>query len=483
VELLADERQELPATKKQQEFIARLLKSFPTCRELIEYEDYLEKPTRSSASAFIQQVWEDYIEAMEQKENFIDYIAHRPGVQMDGEHGLWDANGKVQNLSSAVREVSEHTGNVWTPVVALRREDAERLGYDNAKSWRALVNASVMDIAVAYKIQPDHLRWYAAFHQKTRQVHIHMIVFSADPKEGYLSREGIRQVKSAFARRIYQVDRMHVYQQKDQMRGLIQEEARRTMAGYIARLTQEDIQNPKLEQLATELARRLKMTTGRKVYGYLPPRAKAVVDAIVEELAKEEQVAAAYEAWQDLYEQVCLDYNEQLPERLPLSRRKEFKTMRNMVIQETLRWMEMRQENMDTEKEITEASEEGEMRKADGAIVAKAFAEKEKCAFPNPSVSEAKGSEPQQEEMIIEQPRPDEQVRAESFSHRVYPVVPVGVAVVRMLHHMSRIFEDNSKLDQIHRGFQIDRKRRQDLQRKRLAMGHKADDHEELSMK
>ena len=157
--------------------------------------------------------------------------------------------------------------------------------------------------------------------------------------------------------------------------------------------------------------------------------------------------------------------------------------MRNMVIQETLRWMEMRQGNMDTEKEIMEASEEGEMRKADGAIVAKAFAEKEKCAFPNPSVSEAKGAEPKQEEMTIEQPRPDEQVGAEPFSHHVCSVAPVGMAVVRMLHHMSRIFEDNSKLDQIHRGLQIDRKRRQELQRKRLAMGHKGDDHEELAMK
>ena len=187
VELLADERSTLPATKKQRDFITRLLKSFPSCWELIEYEEYLEHPTQGSASAFIQQVREDYMEALDQKENFIDYISHRPGVQKDGEHGLWDVHGKVQNLARAVREVAEHTGNVWTPVVALRREDAERLGYDNAESWRALVNASVCDIAAAYKIQPDNLRWYAAFHQKPNQVHIHMILFSADPKEGYLT--------------------------------------------------------------------------------------------------------------------------------------------------------------------------------------------------------------------------------------------------------------------------------------------------------
>ena len=242
----------------------------------------------------------------------------------------------MQNLSQVVREVAEHTGNVWTPVVALRRQDAERLGYDNAKNWRALINASVCEIAAAYKIQPDHLRWYAAFHQKPNQMHIHMIIFSTDPKEGYLTKDRIRQVKSAFTRRIYQADRMHVYQQKDQSRDALQREARRAMAECIVQLKCGTIRDPKLEQLITELADRLRETHGRKVYGYLPPRTKAIVDAIVEELAKAQQVSAAYEMWQRLYEQICLDYNEQLPKRLPLSQQKEFKTVRNKVIQETL---------------------------------------------------------------------------------------------------------------------------------------------------
>ena len=281
VELLADERSTLPATKKQQNFITRLLKSFPSCWELIEYEEYLDHPTQGSASAFIQQVREDYMEALDQKENFIDYISHRPGVQKDGEHGLWDAHGKVQNLAQAVREVAEHSGNVWTPVIALRREDAERLGYDSAESWRALVNASVCDIAAAYKIQPDNLRWYAAFHQKPNQVHIHMILFSADPREGYLTKEGIRQVKSAFARRIYHADRMHIYQQRDIARQELQTRTRTAMVECIAQLKHGAVDNPRMEQLTEELAERLLTVKGRKVYGYLPPRVKAIVDTIV----------------------------------------------------------------------------------------------------------------------------------------------------------------------------------------------------------
>ena len=470
VELLADEKSELPATKKQRDFIARLLKSFPTSRELIEYEDYHERPTQGNASAFIQQTWENYAEAMDQKENFVDYISHRPGVQKDGEHGLWDAHGKVKNLSRAVSEVAEYSGNVWTPVIALRREDAERMGYDNAESWQALVKASANDIAAAYKIAPEHLRWYAAFHRKPKQVHIHMIVFSADPKEGYLTKEGIRQVKSAFARRIYQSDRLHIYEQKDVARESLQREARRAMAACIKELKCGTIESPRLERLIAELSKRLDETHGRKVYGYLPPRTKAIVDAIVEEIAKDEKVAAVYAAWQELYEQVCRDYDEKPPERLPLSQQKEFKTVRNMVIQETMQWMETRKQFAQTVSEKADADMPTAMPDADDMPNDTSSGNTESDAPPR------SGSELPRE---WTDHKAAQSTGAGSAAASEYYEPTVSEAVIRMLHDMSRIFEDNSKVDQIHRGLQIDRKRRRELQRKRLAMGHKADDHEE----
>ena len=501
VELLADERSTLPVTKKQRDFITRLLKSFPSCWELIEYEEYLDHPTQGSASAFIQQVQEDYMEALEQKENFIDYISHRPGVQKDGEHGLWDANGKVKNLAQAVREVAEHTGNVWTPVVALRREDAQRLGYDNAENWQALVNASICDIAKAYKIRPENLRWYAAFHQKPNQVHIHMILFSADPKEGYLTKEGIREMKSVFARRIYHADRMHIYQQKDTARQELQAQTRKAMVECIAQLEHGTSDNPRLEQLTEELAERLLTVKGRKVYGYLPPRVKAIVDAIVEELAKDERVSAAYETWQTLYEQVCLDYDQRPRKRLPLSQQKEFRSVRNMVIQETLQWMAERQRYADVRR--TPSAQEGPTIKKDAAEAApKASEVTASLASAQPKSDRAASATPEDsassDDAASEGTTPPAVEDAPAFSqwsdhpeqqkgsapagadHHAHTV---GETVVRMLHHMSRIFEDNSKIDQIHRGLQIDRKRRQELQRKRLAMGHKPDDHEEQTFR
>ncbi len=149
VEVLRGEHSNQPATKKQQAYIQRLLRDFPGAEELLEYEGYRNTPTQANADTFIRQVQEDFAEPMSRMENYLDYVSHRPGVQMDGEHGLWYTEGKVRNLSQAVREVAEHTGSVWMPVVAIRREDAERLGYNDAESWRQLVCACAPEIARA----------------------------------------------------------------------------------------------------------------------------------------------------------------------------------------------------------------------------------------------------------------------------------------------------------------------------------------------
>ena len=342
VQLLKDDNAHLPVTKKQQQYIRRLLRSFPEARELPEHEDYANTPNRQTAFALIAQIHEDFIEPMDGRENYLDYVANRPGVKALGEHGLWDAHGKVPSLENAVAEVARHTGNVWTPVISLSRENAERLGYTDLKNWQELINASITDIAKGYKIHPDRLRWYAAMHEKEKHIHVHMVLFSTDPKEGYLSRQGIRSIKSALVSTIYRNDRLHIYEQKDEQRDLLRQEAEARMATLIEQMATGTLQSDKLELLVTDLAQRLREVSGKKVYGYLPPRVKRIVDEIVDELAKDERVSSAYALWQDLREQLCIDYNQTPPMRVPLSQQKEFKTVRNMVIRETLRLSEMR---------------------------------------------------------------------------------------------------------------------------------------------
>lgn len=454
VELLKSERGKLPATQKQRTFILRLLESFPQMMELGEYEDYARAQTMDTASELIDRAWEQFVMAADRRENFLGYVSHRPGVRKEGDHGLWDRNGKVQYLSRAVEEVAGQEGNVWTPVISLRREDAERLGYTNAENWRALVNACSKQIADGYKIAPENLRWYAALHEKEKHVHIHMIVFSANPKEGYLTKQGIRDIKSAFANRIFEQDLLQVYERKTEYRNELQRSAEERMAELIFQMETGTIRNKKLEQLTAELAERLKHTKGRKVYGYLPPQAKRIVDEIVDELSQDERVASAYALWQEMQDEVWRTYSDTLPERLPLSWQKEFKPVRNMVIREALK--------------ISESEPETERDEAEDESVQKETEE--------PEAVIAQVREPEQPQTDT-RPAADRQpeLRPAGAEH----VTSAGSAVIRMLHHMSRIFRENAVTDATHRGMQIDRKRRKQLKEKRIAMGHKPDDHEE----
>lgn len=464
VEFLKSERGDQPATDKQRSYILRLLESFPQIMELGEYEDYAAAQTMGNAAELIDRATEQFVAATDQRENYLDYVSHRPGVQKTGDHGLWDRNGKVQNLTEAVEEVANHEGNVWTPVLSLRREDAERLGYTNAENWRALVNACSKEIADGYKISPENLRWYAALHEKEKHVHIHLIVFSQNPKEGYLTKQGIRDIKSAFAKHIFEQDLLQVYERKTEYRNELQRTAEDRMAALIFAMESGTIRNKKLDHLVTELAERLKHTKGRKVYGYLPPQVKRIVDEIVDELSRDERVAAAYTLWQEMQAEVYRTYSETPPEHLPLSRQKEFKAVRNMVIRETLKLSEPATAIEETETEVKTESEETEAPDPEEAEVQ----DQEKTAASD-KVSE-----------IVQEPvRTYGSHQAERKTKQRERLTPTSAAVVRMLHHMGRVFRDNAISDATHKGIQIDRKRRRQLQEKRIAMGHKPDDHEE----
>ena len=553
VELLRSDNADLAPSDKQESFINRALRQFPEAKELLEYEDYRAAPSRKTASALIEQLWEQFVMTLERRENFLDYVSHRPGVRSDGDHGLWDANGKVENLSAVVREVANHQGNVWTPVVSMRREDAERLGFTDAENWRAAVNACVNEIAEGYKIAPNHLRWYAALHEKEKHVHIHMVVYSTDPKEGYLTKEGIRRVKSAFARRLFEQDLICVYKRQTEYRNTLQEEAEARMRALIERMGGETIRSDRLEMLTDELAERLRDVKGKKVYGYLPPATKRIVDAIVDELSRDERVAEASSLWQEMRDEVCRTYSSVLPERKPLSQQKEFKPVRNMVIREALQLSErpaaFDDERMDDEPEEAEeqyidvppvlpkaspvyekaeryrrakrtlydaAADVDEKRNAVAALeklwdegYAIAAHQLGKCCRDGVGVTRnaekavewfrrcaEQGfdcSEYALGKLLLEQGRTAEGIdwlasaAAQGNTYAQYFLdhrndwqhASTGAAVLRMLHHMSRIFADNAVTDSTYMGLQIDRKRRQEMRDKRIALGHKADDHED----
>ena len=441
VELLKDTDSDLPATKQQQDFISRLLKTFPDTREMPEYEDYNAEHSQKNAAEFISQVQENYAYLLGKRENYVDYVANRPGVKKLGDHGLWNADGKVPVLQNTVDEVAHHPGNVWTPVIAIQRSDAERLGYDSAESWRALICSELDQIAKAYKILPSHLKWYAAFHEKERSVHVHLVIFSTDPNEGYLTKPAILELRSALTRQIFKDDLKNIYVQQTAYRDQLQENALEVMESLIQKMQDGEISNPKLELLITELAERLRNYSGKKVYGYLPPATKRIVDAIVDELASDERVAEAYLLWQDMRDEVFSFYSKAKPERMPLSQQKDFKPMRNMVIREVVQMMEQLQ---------SESVEYDVPQYAAPAL---------KAPAENVSSDAEHNMPPRQE-------------------HRDPPPESVSACMIRMLHHMGNIFRDSVSASG-YRGLQLDRKRRKELQEWKIALGHREDDHED----
>ena len=442
VQTLNDGAKNLPPTKKQEEYIQKLTKKFSEAKLLPEYDEYVSEPSRYTASEFIEQTEEIYSFDLNERENFVGYIASRPGVKKLNEHGLWNADGQVPVMQTAMDEVSHHAGNVWRPIISLPREDAERLGYDNVETWQNLIKSTLIDIAEGYKIKPDHLRWYAAMHMKEKHIHVHMVIFSTDPEEGYLTKQGIKQIRSALVRQVYKDDLLNVYQKQTVHRDQLQENALEIMDSLIKQMQDGELENPKLELLITELAERLQNYTGKKVYGYLPPATKRIVAAIVDELAGDERIAEAYSLWQDMRDEVFSFYSKAKPERVPLSQQKEFKPVRNMVIREVLQMMEQLQ---------SESVEYSDGRQQD---VPELETTSESSAPTAP---------------------PYAQHRSE---YRAPPPESVSACMIRMLHHMGNIFRDNVGASG-YRGLQLDKKRRKELQEWKVALGHREDDHED----
>lgn len=330
VELIQNDR---PPTRKQEQLIAKLVKDFPDAKEIGEYGDYQEHPTKANASAFISQALEKNWSDVQKSNGYMKYLATRPRAERLGSHGLFGDKDGVE-LDKAMAELESYTGNVWTHIISLKREDAERLGYDNARAWRNLLRAHRNDIAAAMNIPPQDFRWYAAFHDEGDHPHVHMMAWSVKPGHAYLSQDGIRQIKSKLTNDIFQQEMLHLYEQKTVSRDQLVREARQAMRKLVQQMRTRICDHPEAERLMQELALQLETVKGKKSYGYLPKKQKALVDEIVDQMEQLPTVAECYEKWWELQGQLEDFYSEKERHRPPLSRQKEFRQIKNAVIQE-----------------------------------------------------------------------------------------------------------------------------------------------------
>ena len=370
---------------------------------------------------------------------YMRYIATRPRAEKHEGHGLFGTELHV-DLEKTLQELKAHEGNVWTIIYSLRREDAVRLGYDNAESWRLTLLAHQNDFAEAMQIPLEHLRWYAAFHDEGEHPHIHMMLWSDDPRYGFLRKDRLLHMQSVLTNTIYADELKEIYVQKDVAYKEVTEAARTVMRELVDRM--ESVSDPPapIQQKLLELATELRTVSGKKQYAYLKKPLKDMVDSIVDELEKLPEVAAYYSVWNGLRDTLEGYYKNRLRQHNPLSQQKEFRAIKNAIIQEAER---LRQQ---MEQETSQAEEPS-------------AAETSRDASANPTLADENTSS------------------ATSHSVRL-PSEYLLNSTIRLFHQMGQIFRDNAAPPSNPMGIRIDSKRRKKLMQKRLAMGHKQDDHE-----
>lgn len=325
-----------PVTKNQTQLINDLLVEFPKAKLFLEYEDYVAKPTAENASELISTIIERYADVLGNRRNFVGYMAMRPGAEKRGAHGLFNDSDEPIDLNAVADEAANHPGNIWTHVVSLRREDAVRLGYTNSDMWRELVKRHIADIAQAQNIPLANLKWYAAFHNTTHHPHIHLIVYSTNPKQGYLTKQGIEKIRSVFANDIFQDDLKSIYQQQTLTRDELKVLSENQMKEIIAKIGNGDVDEG-LVTAIEKLHKQLQTAKGKKVYGYLPKEVKQTVDEIFTMLADDEHIKQLYEKWCELESLKYKTYTLKPKTFSLLTENKEFRSVKNMIIRTVLK--------------------------------------------------------------------------------------------------------------------------------------------------
>ena len=325
-----------PATVRQQRLIKDLLQANGEAKKYLEYMDYEREPTKQRATEFIDAFIDRNEDRLEEIDKLVKYMAERPGVEKLGPHGLFSQTDDAIDLDAAAEEVGAHTGPIWSHVVSLHREDAERLGYTSAKAWRDLVRRNVMELAKAHKLDPENLQWYAAFHDTGDHPHMHLLVFSKDVKQGWLTKQGIAQIKSCFGNDIFRLEQQKLFRMETELRDKLSEDFRLDLQlmEREAAVSYEPTAEPVL--LMQRLSRQLKNCKGKKYYSYLPKDVKKTVDELTALLAKNEGIAALYREWNKVNREKLGLYREKMEPDLPLEDNPEFRSIKNKIIKAVL---------------------------------------------------------------------------------------------------------------------------------------------------
>ena len=263
-----------------------------------------------------------------------------------------------------------------------------------------------------------------------------------------LKRDAVVKLRSVMTNSIFQAELENLYIRKDAAYKDVSEAAREIMREIVDRMESTAEPPASIQQKLLELALELRTTGGKKQYAYLKKPLKDMVDSIVDELEKLPEVAAYYSVWNGLRDTLEGYYKNRPRQHNPLSQQKEFRAIKNAIIQEAER-LRQQMEQAQTASE-QETSQEKKASSEETSTDASA----------NPTLAGENTSS------------------VTSHSVRL-PSEYLLNSTIRLFHQMGQIFRDNAAPPSNPMGIRIDSKRRKKLMQKRLAMGHKQDDHEQ----
>ena len=297
------------------------------------------------------------VEKLTEEKMYLDYIGTRPRVEKFGENGLFSDEGESLMMEAEREKLNQHQGRVSTLIISLSREDAEATGFNCAERWRSFMRTQKMELAKQFGIPPEHLKWYGAFHNEANHPHIHVLLYSTDPEhEGYLTKKGLEHIKSTFATEIFRHELDSIYQEQTKQRDELTKIARDEIAEMVMRIQNGTCDNPKLIRMMQELAEKMKTLNGKKVYAFLPPEVKSLVNEITDTLCEDEDIKRLYDLWYESKYAILKSYTKHLPPQKPLSQEETFKPIRNAVIREALK-LSFDQQTEDTAQRISSSSD------------------------------------------------------------------------------------------------------------------------------
>lgn len=348
VELTKEKEWEIiNSTKGQKELIGTIIDKIPDLIKTFEYEEYIKNSSIKNAFEFIYIAKNFSDETFIDKEKLVNYMSERPGVYKVGKHGLFSIDNEEIDLELVKKNISNHEGNIWTNIISLKREDAEKLSLNNQEAWKNIVQTQSINISKSMNIGIDNLKMYGAFHNESHHPHIHLVVYSKDPKEGYLTNKGLEKIKAGFAHEIFKDEFLHAYKEKD----IVNENLNKYILEKMKNIINEIEKNKIIEiesdlgSMLIDLSKKLENVKGKKVYGYLNKSLKNDVNKILEEIVKDTHIQELYNSFADIQKSILNIYKDKEVSIAPLMENKKIANrIRNMILKEAVKISETNEE-------------------------------------------------------------------------------------------------------------------------------------------